>query len=118
MKTRYRITLYCSVTTFLFMIGAYYFVGYRVSKPSQMPNNLPAYTAATLIQYNGEKNNLPIYIALDGYVYDVTAGKSFYALGGTYHNIAGKDASRELHIFGGSIIKEKYPIVGIFVPSS
>lgn len=86
----------------------------QTDAPVANPGNLPVYTAVSLAHYDGTDDKLPIYIALDGYVYDVTSGKEFYVPGGTYHSIAGKDASQELHIFGGSIIKEKYKIVGVF----
>ena len=115
MRNWYRIILY-SVATLLLAALAYYFLFFHVSRPPVVPDNLPKYTVATLAKYNGETSSLPIYIALDGYVYDVTFGKSFYVPGGTYHNIAGKDASKDLSIFGGDIIKSKYP-VGIFVIS-
>lgn len=116
MLKRHKIIL-CAVAITLLAAIAYYFLFFHVSKPPAVPDNLPKYTVATLAKYNGETSGLPIYIALDGYVYDVTVGKSFYVPGGTYHSIAGKDASRDLHIFGGDIIKNKYPVVGIFMVS-
>mgnify|MGYP001570474240 CR=1 FL=1 len=108
-------TILSSIGILLLASIAYYFLFLHVSKPRTVPDDLPKYAAAALARYNGENGNLPIYIALDGYVYDVTAGKSFYVPGGTYHSIAGKDASRELHMFGGDVIKQKYPIVCMFV---
>jgi len=70
------------------------------------------FTLEELKKYDGTNPNLPIYLALDGLVYDVTAGKKFYAPGGAYHSLAGKDSSALLHIAGGDIIKKKYPAVG------
>ncbi|ORX91782.1 cytochrome b5 [Basidiobolus meristosporus CBS 931.73] len=49
---------------------------------------------AELSRYNGEDPNLPIYIALDGEVYDVTAGGGFYTKGGSYGFFSGRDAAR------------------------
>jgi predicted heme/steroid binding protein len=72
------------------------------------------YTGSELQKFNGTDAKLPIYLAMDGYVYDVTNGRDFYAPGGPYHYLAGKDSSADLHIAGGSIIRAKYPIVGIF----
>ncbi|OHA83705.1 MAG: hypothetical protein A2408_00355 [Candidatus Yonathbacteria bacterium RIFOXYC1_FULL_52_10] len=84
--------------------------------PQGQAEDLPFFTKTSLAQYNGEIPDLPIYLALDGYVYDVTPGKEFYVPGGTYHHIAGKDASQELKVFGGNLIREKYSIVGKFTP--
>ncbi|ORX89194.1 cytochrome b5, partial [Basidiobolus meristosporus CBS 931.73] len=44
--------------------------------------------------YNGEDPKLPVYIAIDGEVYDVTPGKEFYGKGGGYGFFSGRDASR------------------------
>ncbi|TSA45264.1 cytochrome b5 domain-containing protein [bacterium] len=70
------------------------------------------FSAADLQKFNGNDPNLPIYIGYEGYVYDVSAGRNFYQAGAAYHFLAGKDSTTELHIFGGDIIKRKYPIIG------
>lgn len=70
------------------------------------------FTAAELGKYDGSNPALPIYLALDGNVYDVTPGKKFYAVGGSYHSLAGRDSSAMLHLVGGDIIKKKYKVVG------
>ena len=36
----------------------------------------------------------PVYVALRGRVYDVSAGKKFYGSGKPYHHFVGRDASR------------------------
>lgn len=74
--------------------------------------SLPIFTADQLKKYNGNDPSLPIYLVLDGYVYDITKGKEFYVPGAPYHYLAGRDSSVELHMVGGDIIKRKYPIVG------
>lgn len=51
-------------------------------------------TDAQLALYNGADPNLPIYVALNGTIYDVTAGKKTYGPGGMYHVFAGRDAAR------------------------
>lgn len=55
-----------------------------------------AFTLAQLKQYDGSDSSKPIYVAVKGRVFDVTAGKSFYGPGGSYCMFAGKDASRAL----------------------
>lgn len=77
--------------------------------------SLPKFTASELKKYNGTDPSLPIYLVLDGNVYDVTKGSEFYKVGGPYHDLAGKDSSLLLHIVGGDIIKRKYPVIGTFV---
>ncbi|KAK9721142.1 hypothetical protein K7432_003670 [Basidiobolus ranarum] len=49
---------------------------------------------AELSRFNGEDPKLPVYIAIDGDVYDVTAGGSFYTKGGSYGFFSGRDAAR------------------------
>ncbi|GER45118.1 membrane-associated progesterone binding protein 2 [Striga asiatica] len=53
-------------------------------------------TPRQLKNYDGTDPSKPIYVAIRGQIYDVTAGKSFYAPGGDYSIFAGKDASRAL----------------------
>ena len=78
---------------------------------AQSAKNLPIMTANQLSAYDGTDPKKPIYLGFEGNVYDVTAGKEYYVPGGTYHFLAGKDSTAELHIAGGDIIKTKYPIV-------
>ena len=73
---------------------------------------LKLFTTEELKAFDGTNPNKPIYIGLDGLIYDVSLGKSYYQTGGVYHYLAGKDSSVELHIAGGGIIKQKYPVVG------
>ena len=96
---------------------AYYLVTKSAIKATAPQNikeqqNLKTFTLQELGNFNGTDPKLPIYLALDGYIYDVTKGKEFYQLGAPYHDLAGKDSSRELHLFGGNIIKRKYPTIG------
>ena len=53
------------------------------------------YTLKELQPKNG-LNGQPIYIAVKGTVYDVSAGATFYGPGSAYENFAGRDASRGL----------------------
>jgi predicted heme/steroid binding protein len=51
-------------------------------------------TDVELAQYDGRNASLPIYLGLDGKIYDVTAGRLTYGPGGPYNHFAGKDAVR------------------------
>lgn len=53
-------------------------------------------TAQQLKAYDGSDPSKPIYVAIKGRIFDVTAGNSFYGPGGAYCMFAGKDASRAL----------------------
>lgn len=81
-------------------------------------NQTQTFTAKDLKKYDGTDPSLPIYIAMNSLVYDVTAGKEFYQTGGSYHYLAGRDSSNELNFIGGGIIKAKYPVIGQFVISN
>jgi predicted heme/steroid binding protein len=76
---------------------------------------LPTFKEADLAKYNGSDPNLPIYIGLNGLVYDVTAGRDYYKDGGSYHYLAGKDSSADLNLIGGDIIARKYPVIAKMV---
>ena len=58
-------------------------------------NGVGTFTPPTLKPYNGE-NNMPVYLAVRGKVFDVTPGRNFYGPGGPYENFAGRDATRGL----------------------
>ncbi|KII93167.1 hypothetical protein PLICRDRAFT_694393 [Plicaturopsis crispa FD-325 SS-3] len=51
------------------------------------------YTPKTLAPFNGVDGGR-ILLAIDGTVFDVTAGRNFYGPNGMYGNFAGRDASR------------------------
>lgn len=107
------------ITSFLITItlGIFSVNEYKKSEvKATYVNDLPSYTAAQLKFFDGSVAEKPILLALDGFVYDITPGKEFYQIGGTYHFLAGKDSSNELHIAGGEIIRRKYQVIGIFEP--
>ncbi|KAG8443775.1 hypothetical protein GDO86_009090 [Hymenochirus boettgeri] len=52
------------------------------------------FTDEDLATYNGEKTDQPIYMAVKGAVFDVSAGKEFYGKGAPYNALAGKDSTR------------------------
>ena len=73
-------------------------------------------TLEELSKFNGDDPNLPIYIGLNGLVYDVSSGRTFYDKNGSYHYLAGKDSSSDLNMIGGDIILRKYkPIAKLSV---
>lgn len=74
--------------------------------------DVPVFTAEQVLEYDGTDQDKPIYLIYQGYVYDVTEGRKYYEEGGSYHFLAGKDSTTELNMFGGEIIKKKYPIIG------
>jgi predicted heme/steroid binding protein len=71
-------------------------------------NTLPQMSLEELAKYSGDDPALPIYLGLNGLVYDVTPGSEFYNKDGPYHYLAGKDSSADLNFIGGDIIVRKY----------
>lgn len=71
------------------------------------------FTPETLRPFNGDSSTTPIYVGIDGLVYDISLGREYYSPGSRYHSIAGTDGSKALRVFGGDIIKKKYPVIGI-----
>lgn len=59
------------------------------------PTVYRVFTPPQLLPYNGT-NNMPVYLAVRGQIFDVTSGRNFYGPGGPYQNFAGRDASRGL----------------------
>eukprot|EP00854_Cymbomonas_tetramitiformis_P021336 gene21336-25642_t len=56
-------------------------------------DDVTTFTLEELATFNGE-NGTPLYLAIQGRVYDVTLGASFYGPGRSYHGFVGKDATR------------------------
>ncbi|KAH8886924.1 cytochrome b5 [Thozetella sp. PMI_491] len=87
----------------LLLLGTIAYTLYAILRPSPpptIPKEEPAvvfetFTPRTLLPFNGE-NNMPVYLAVKGRVFDVTKGRNFYGPGGPYANFAGRDASRGL----------------------
>eukprot|EP00842_Homolaphlyctis_polyrhiza_P003451 jgi/Hompol1/4106/HPOL_001727-RA len=65
----------------------------RVMVKKQMATER-VFSVSELAQYDGSDPSKPIYIALEGIVYDVTEGRNYYGPGGGYEFFAGKDATR------------------------
>lgn len=106
-------TVLLSVVVFLLSFGIYRMTHIRTYEVDTLQSeNLKSYTKEEIKTYNGTVPGKQILLGLNGYVYDVTPGEEFYKTGGPYHYLAGRDASRELNLIGGEIIKRKYKIVG------
>ncbi|GIL51282.1 hypothetical protein Vafri_7313 [Volvox africanus] len=56
------------------------------------------FTASELSMYDGSDGDKPVYIAVKGIVYDVSAARDFYGKGGPYEIFAGRECSRALAI--------------------
>jgi len=59
-----------------------------------LPKNERLFSEETLSKFDGSNPDLPIYIAIDSTVYDVTQGKRIYGKGGSYNHMAGVDSTR------------------------
>ncbi|GAA5959934.1 hypothetical protein JCM3765_000649 [Sporobolomyces pararoseus] len=72
--------------------------GYHYPSPSHYISSLTrpqlTLTEEELSKYNGQEDLKPIYLAIDGDVYDVSLGRESYGPGGAYHVFAGRDAAR------------------------
>jgi len=51
-------------------------------------------SVSELAKYDGHDPKLPIYLAVNGTIYDVSLGRSFYGPGGSYSMFAGHDGTR------------------------
>lgn len=51
-------------------------------------------TDIELLSYDGSDPTKPIYLALNGTIYDVSSSPGTYGPGGSYHVFAGRDAAR------------------------
>jgi len=68
----------------------------KKKKEQQEEDEGKEFTQEELKNYDGVKN-AAVYVAVKGCVYDVTPKKGLYGPGGSYHYLAGRDASRVLH---------------------
>ncbi|KAF2148413.1 cytochrome b5 [Myriangium duriaei CBS 260.36] len=82
-----------------FITGDSFGWGYRPwwSKPTQVSSWVKGplqLTDAQLAAYDGSDPSKPIYLAINGTIYDVTSGPNYYGPGGMYGFFSGKDAAR------------------------
>lgn len=67
---------------------------FAVPDPSTLlPSRSDPISVADLKKYDGSDSSLPIYVAIKGTVFDVSAKREMYGSGGSYNIFAGKDAS-------------------------
>ena len=72
--------------------------GCSSSPPSSNPVD-PAFKPLSLDElrrFDGQVPDLPIYLAIQGFIYDVSESREVYGPGGGYHAIAGRDATWSL----------------------
>ncbi|KAJ2079464.1 Dihydrodipicolinate synthase [Coemansia sp. RSA 988] len=71
----------------------------RFSMDSVRSQPVPAkrnFTPHELAEFDGKDDSTPVYMAVKGIVYDVSASRHFYGPAGPYKNFSGRDASRGL----------------------
>ncbi|TPX51406.1 hypothetical protein SeMB42_g00450 [Synchytrium endobioticum] len=72
------------------------------SSTTNTPSNMSSssgqrsFTPAELSKFDGSNPTLPVYLAIKGTVFDVSAQRDMYKPGAGYHVFAGRDASRAL----------------------
>ncbi|KAI9503325.1 cytochrome b5-like heme/steroid binding domain-containing protein, partial [Coemansia spiralis] len=69
-----------------------------------VPRQQRAFTQQELAKYDGSNPELPLLLAVEGDVYDVTDGRGFYGPGSAYNIFVGRDASRA---FGTNCLSRK-----------
>ncbi|KAI0069157.1 cytochrome b5, partial [Artomyces pyxidatus] len=67
------------------------------------PSEQRLYSDRGLLQFDGSDPEKPLYLAIDGDVYDVSSNRRVYGPGGSYHLMAGIDAARA---FGTGCFKD------------
>lgn len=66
----------------------------QATNTSQIQGGPLHLTPAQLTLYNGTDPSLPIYLAVNGSIFDVSANRPIYGPGGSYNFFAGRDATR------------------------
>jgi len=66
----------------------------RLSTYLPDPSRHKLFSEMELAEFDGSTPGKPIYLAIDGDIYDVTEGAHAYGVGGKYHIFAGVDAAR------------------------
>ncbi|CAD6185047.1 unnamed protein product [Caenorhabditis auriculariae] len=93
------------------LFAVWYFKGSKPGPPPPPPPppalKMTDMTLSELNEYDGVKKET-ILFALNGTIYDVTRGKSFYGPGGPYGALAGHDATRALATMSTDAVKNEW----------
>lgn len=91
------------ITVLVVLIAREFLSPVKQSKPQPPPPKkeivLREFTKDELANFTGSSPDQPIYVAVDGNVYDVSSARSAYGPGGSYSLFAGHDASYALGTF-------------------
>lgn len=66
----------------------------QIKKYFEKPTEAKVFTEEQLAVFDGKDGKSPIYLAINGKVFDVSANRGTYGPGGSYHFFAGRDATR------------------------
>jgi predicted heme/steroid binding protein len=93
----------------------------RIAKSRQLTSTQKGQVRLTdteLLAYDGTDPTKPIYLALNGTIYDVSASPQTYGPGGSYHFFAGRDAARAF--LTGCFVEDAVPdlrgVERMFIP--
>lgn len=79
----------------MFVRFSHFPAGYdKVTVVNTLQNTPLNLSDTELMRYNGEDPNLPVYVAVNGSVFDVSSNRITYGPGGGYGFFAGRDAAR------------------------
>eukprot|EP01083_Nonionella_stella_P279044 949132_1 len=81
-----------------FFLDKYELIGRLQPIEDDVDTSVNTLTLAQLNEYNGVTKGDLIYICVDGTIFDVTKGKQYYGVGGSYHLFAGNDCTYNLAI--------------------
>jgi len=90
------LTLLIIVLAGKFVTGSFLwdYDGKWVQIKTYIPEQQRLFSEDGLAKYDGTDPDMPIFLAIDGEVFDVSKGRHTYGPGGSYNFFAGKDAAR------------------------
>ena len=90
------------------------FIDFPTLSAAPVLGKLGTFSEKELKMYDGYSPKRPVFIAIDGYVYNVGRDRKLYSPGGANHIFTGKNLKASVYI-GGEITKDRYPLVGVLV---